>query len=334
MREIDFVVLWVDGNDPEWLREKSKYVISKKADGNVERYRDFENLQYLFRGIEKYAPWVRKVHFVTYGHLPSWLNIKHPKLSIVNHKDFIPEKYLPTFSANTIEHNLYRIESLSEQFVYFNDDMFLINSVKPENFFVDGMPKDTAALNVHCYKKSLKTQLMCVMDTGIINEHFNFHDSIKHDIRKWINPKYGKVIFRTLCLLMCPRFPGFYQHHLPSSLLKKTMRNLWDIEYEILDETCMHKFREQTDVNQWLYKEWELASGNFVPRSNKFGKSFFIDRDGVDILPNVCKYIEKQKGKIIAINDGEMNDDQFETVKKELINSFDKILPKKSSFEL
>ena len=63
-------------------------------------------LKYWFRAVEAYAPWVGQVHFITWGHLPEWLNTQCPKLHIVNHEDYIPEKYLPTFSANPIELNI------------------------------------------------------------------------------------------------------------------------------------------------------------------------------------------------------------------------------------
>ncbi len=39
------------------------------------RYRDWGTLKYLLRGIERFAPWVRTVHLVTWGHLPEWLNV-------------------------------------------------------------------------------------------------------------------------------------------------------------------------------------------------------------------------------------------------------------------
>ena len=80
---------------------------------------------------------MRKVHFVTWGHIPQWLNTKHPKLNIVCHEDFIPQKFLPTFNSHTIEWNFHRIPGLTEQFVYFNDDMFLLKPVYMEDFFKD-----------------------------------------------------------------------------------------------------------------------------------------------------------------------------------------------------
>ena len=54
-----------------------------------------------------------------------------------------PEEYLPTFNSHTIEMNLHRIKGLSEQFVYFNDDMFINKPMKPRDFFVHGKPCDT-----------------------------------------------------------------------------------------------------------------------------------------------------------------------------------------------
>ena len=141
---LDFVITWVDGNDKEWQKEKWTYSakndIISDNDDREERYRDWDNLQYWFRGIEKYAPWVRTIHFVTCGHLPAWLNTNHPKLHIVKHSDYIPKKYLPTFNSHTIEWNFHRIEGLSERFVYFNDDMFLFKPTSPEDFFLGNCP--------------------------------------------------------------------------------------------------------------------------------------------------------------------------------------------------
>lgn len=147
---IDFVITWVDGSDPAWQQEKRKTLeacgLKSAADDRKERYRDWDNLQYWFRGVEQFAPWVRKVHFVTWGHLPEWLNTSAPKLNIVNHEDFIPKEFRPTFNSHTIEWNLHRIQGLSERFVYFNDDMFLLDKVNPRDFFQGEKPVDMLAL--------------------------------------------------------------------------------------------------------------------------------------------------------------------------------------------
>ena len=98
---MDFVLIWVDGGDAEWQKEKAKYSGTPVGDAAA-RFRDWGLLKYWFRGVEKFAPWVDKVHFVTCGHTPEWLNLDHPKINFVKHSEYIPEKYLPTFNSHTI----------------------------------------------------------------------------------------------------------------------------------------------------------------------------------------------------------------------------------------
>ena len=148
MNEIDFVILWVDGNDPAWHEEFVRTRQAENDDASEIRYRDWRNLHYWFRSAERFAPWVQKVHFITWGHLPAWLRRDHPKLHIVNHRDFIPAEYLPTFNSNTIELNIHRIEGLADRFVLFNDDTFLTRGCWPEDFFRRGVPCDMARLSV------------------------------------------------------------------------------------------------------------------------------------------------------------------------------------------
>ena len=85
--KIDFVITWVDPSDPEWQKEKSKYESgSPEADIRELRYRDWGCLKYIFRGIEKYAPWVNKVFFITCNQIPTWLNTDYKKLYYIIYK--------------------------------------------------------------------------------------------------------------------------------------------------------------------------------------------------------------------------------------------------------
>ena len=107
---IDIVLPWVDFNDPAWRQDLEKY----KTDAiDFSQYRDWNNLEYVFRGIEKYMPWVNKIYFITCGHLPRWLDKNHPKLIIIEHTHFLKKDYLPLFSIIPIEINLHRIKGLS-----------------------------------------------------------------------------------------------------------------------------------------------------------------------------------------------------------------------------
>ena len=57
--DIDFVVTWVNMDDPEWQNEFSKYSGNKDNTKNgvsKARFRDYGFLKYWFRGVEKFAP--------------------------------------------------------------------------------------------------------------------------------------------------------------------------------------------------------------------------------------------------------------------------------------
>ena len=325
--KIDFVIPWVDPGDPKWQKERAQHAPGESADGSEIRYRDFDNLQYWFRGIEKFAPWVNKVHFITYGHLPPWLNTNHPKLNIVYHKDYIPEEYLPTFSSHVIEVNLHRIKGLSDQFVYFNDDIFVLKKIRPGDFFKDGLPRDVAALNISIKRDTINSHAVTNI-VYIINKHFNKRASIGRNFFKWYNPINGKYLIRTLLLALWGVFPGIQITHLTNAYLKSTFEKVWEAEGEELHRTSANKFRDKEDLMQNVFKFWQLASGSFKPRG-KIGKYFDLSIDSA----KACSAIRKQRYKIVCLND-QNEIENFETLKEEIITSFNKILPEKSEFEI
>ncbi|MDR1659737.1 MAG: Stealth CR1 domain-containing protein [Desulfovibrio sp.] len=135
---VDVVYTWVDGRDPVWLAKRSSRGLGAE---DANHYRDNGELRYSLRSLERFAPWVRRVHIVTDGQIPSWLNAGHEKLRLVAHRDIIPARFLPTFSSRVIEAHLHRIEGLAEHYVYFNDDFFLISPCFPGDFFTaNGLP--------------------------------------------------------------------------------------------------------------------------------------------------------------------------------------------------
>ncbi|MEH2930361.1 Stealth CR1 domain-containing protein [Candidatus Ventrimonas sp. KK005] len=334
--EIDCVILWVDGNDPKWLKEKNKYIKNDqrvKTDQEEKRFRDWGVLKYLFRGIEKNAPFFRKIFFVTCGQKPLWLNEKHPQLIMVNHDEFIPNQYLPTFNSHTIELNLHRIHGLSNHFVYFNDDMFLLDSLRPSNFFVNGMPCDSAVLNAFTAMKTEETYvfLSAVKDTSVINRHFKKKEVIRKNFFKYFNIKYGTDLLRTFSLLPWKHITGFVNYHLPYSLKKQYFFELWEKEYELLNDTCMHKFRTADDVNIWLLLYWQYAEGDFYPRAPKLGHVCSLENDGKK-NQEIFRLIKRKKRKIVVIND-EVKRGNYREIQHKLNQAFDYIYPEKSSYE-
>lgn len=330
--EIDIVIAWVDGSDPEWQREKAQFAPSSMPDSaSSVRYRDWDNLQYWFRGIEKFAPWVRRIHFITWGHLPEWLNTSSPKLHIVRHSDYIPQEYLPTFNSHTIELNMNRIEGLSEQFIYFNDDMFIIRPVEPEDFFRNGHPCDTYGLNCIYFGQNSAGHF-CGSDLEVINTEFKGQKKsiMKRNRKKWYSMKNGaKICLKTRLLSAWDWFPGFHYDHLPSAFLKSTLDEVWSKYGEVLDKTCRDRFRSESNVNQWLFKFWQLCKGCCEVRSPQFGRAFHIDDSNFGEL---CSTIRDQSCSMICVNDTPETTDP-ETKMLRVRECFEAILPESSSFE-
>lgn len=332
--QIDVVIIWVDPNDEKWQKEKLKYEKLQEGnnivtDASNKRYRDFENLKYIFRGIEKFMPWVNNVFFVTCGQKPEWMNEKCKKLKLVNHSDFMPKEYLPTFNCNPIELNLHRIQGLSENFIYFNDDMFILKPMKEKDFFYNNLPCESAILNAITPSNENVVSKIWFNDWAVINKYFNKKKSIKENFLKWYNIKYGKEVFRTIMLNNWNQFLGFRFTHLPTSMLKSTYDKVWNLEPELLEMVSKNRFRSEKDLSQYVLKDWQIAEGKFYPRSIKIGQIFNVSDENYKLVANV---IEKRKTKMICVND---TDDisNFEEVKYSINNAFEKILPDKSMFE-
>lgn len=328
---VDIVIPWVDGSDLDWLKERAQYSGEELRD---EWYRDWSLLPYFFRGIENFAPWISKVHFVTCGHIPSWLNTSCVKLNVVNHKDYIPKEYLPTFNSNTIELNFHRIPDLADKFILFNDDMFLVSPVKESDFFKKGLPRH---FGIHVPNRISKGDFFYYPfnNTAVINDYFPMRKSVLKNFSKWFNPKYGVNNLSTLLMMPFPAFYGFYESHLPIPYKKSDFKKVWNKEWETLDRECSNRFRTSTGVNHWLIENWATVEGEFYPQSIKgYGRAFYASDLTLNKIDQVASYIVKQKGKVICINDGNIADSEFDQVVSSLKEAFESILPKKSCFEL
>lgn len=345
---IDFVVTWVDGSDAAWRAQKAEWLAKEDPEAATDwltgekRYRDWGLLRYWFRGVEECAPWVRTIHFVTWGHLPEWLDTSNPKLNLVKHLDFIPTKYLPTFNSHTIELNLHRIPGLAEHFVYFNDDMYLLKEVHEEDFFKDGLPRDFAGLN--CGFLSREFTDYRPFNAMVINEHFDKKEVIRKNRRLWLNPIYGPTcLAKTLALLPWKRFSAMQTDHLPINFLKSTFKEVWEADPKILDRSCAQRFRGEAAVSPWLMRDWQRAKGEFVPKGAELDSSLCCGTNpgtfNEDVLrtatvDETLALIEHPKGTgMICINDYCNSYEEFERWGTVLHAAFERHFPRKSGFE-
>ena len=332
--EIDIVILWVDGSDPAWLAQKKEYLPPAEADSDsVNRYRDWGLLPYWFRAIESYAPWVRTVHFATWGHVPAFLNLDAPKLHVVKHTDFIPAEYLPTFSSHAIEMNIHRIPGLAEHFIYFNDDIFLLRPMEPTDFFRNGLPCTYGREVPWTFSGEVGIwSHAAANDLGVINAHFSKKEAIRHHRDKFYSKCYGwKNNLRTFMLntFFPDYFTGFQNLHAPVAYRKRTFQEVWAAEPELLDSTCRNRFRNSGDVNQWVCLWWQVASGNFAPGV----VDNVVSSATAGNLEAMCGIIEHQTHDFVCINDPE-GDVDVEALSQRLKQAFENVLHEKSGFEI
>ena len=147
---IDAVITWVDGDDPAHRIKSAQYmaqceqVLNENA-SNPHRWEQSDEIYYCLLSIQNHAPWVRHIWIVVEEEGPDLSRLSdalREKIRIVLHEQIFAghTHVLPTFNSLAIESMMWRIEGLAERFLYFNDDVFLTSSLRPEDVFVGKNP--------------------------------------------------------------------------------------------------------------------------------------------------------------------------------------------------
>lgn len=328
---IDFVILWVDMNDSTWQKDFAQFATAKQTDKdstNSARFRDNGFLRYWFRGVEKFAPWVNKIHFVTCGQKPEWLNTDNPKLNLINHKDIIPQEFLPTFNSGVIERYIYKIPDLSEHFVFFNDDCYIINHISSERFFKNGLPCDIAIFQ---YNLSLAPYyVMLKNNIRIINSRFDKKTILRRDQDKWFYKGYGSKCRMNHLLKTYNKFITLRVHHNAQPYLKQSFEEVWNYAESELTRTSRNRFRDKSDYTHELFRTWQICMGNFEPYNTYVDTKMFP----LMVRPKCAiSAIYEQSYSLICLNDNK-NIRNYDGLMQEIGAAFSHILPQKSSFEL
>lgn len=135
---IDIVYTWVDQDDPEFQETLGCYRGTENRNtSSAARFQSHDELKYSLRSIEEYAPWYNHIYIVTNGQVPSWLN-ENDNISIIHHNQILDREYLPTFNSHVIGSALHKIPGLSENYIYFNDDVLLLRPIARRDAFSDG----------------------------------------------------------------------------------------------------------------------------------------------------------------------------------------------------
>ena len=315
--QIDVVYLWVNSNDKKWQNkrrnsfdiflnnDKDNIALYANTDG---RFRDNGELIFNLRCLENFFPKHGHVYIVTDEQRPEWLS-QNKNVTIIDHKDIIPNKVNSIFASANIESYIHHIPNLSENFFYLNDDIFFGMPVdkqwwfdKELKYFYDNEPHDEYS--------ELQSMLLSPINASIQS-------------KLWLKEKYKNYKHQNIALAHAPR------------PYKKSL--LFKIEREAID--LFNKVRS-TNFRSW---KTPAVLVDFVPRwleHHGYAKikqmhTLYIESGSNDIETKLDQ-LTQEFGKIpfFCINDtcdnAEASDKRLLLVKEKL----QKILPKKSSFEI
>ena len=291
---MDAVITYVNGLDPVWQKDYEKHTNIPALE---KRFRDWGTLKYLLRGIEKYMPFIRNVYLVVSheSQVPEWTDCNN--LHIVLHKDIIPAEYLPTFNSTAIEMFLHRIEGLDEEFLYFNDDMFPVDTCKPEDFFREG--KGVIGMKKH------------ILATGMYKKQCNNSSNFA---RKALGFSSSYIFLRP--------------QHICSPMLKSLCDELYD-NYENEIKKTVTRLREEKNLNQYLYLDYMFYKGRII-NENIPKKHFSL---AIASAKQIRTFLQNPSRKMVCINDVHLSEQKYEELRTAIIEAFENHFPGLSRFE-
>lgn len=229
MEKIDAVITWVDGSKPDYQRKLKEYL----TDNNTLKRQYFQanEINLCVASIVKYAPFIRKIFIVTDKQRPNLDSIKHlvtlDKVEIIDHEEIFRDNKdcLPTFNIRSIDALLFKIKKLSDKFIYFNDDMFLVKETSQEDWFINNKAVLTGVWAKTYNKQVIKT--------------------ISHRIKKFLNvrPSFNAAQSKAANIVgFHDRY--FKSYHCGRPQIKSVIKNFYDKNPERLKNQIRHKFRD------------------------------------------------------------------------------------------
>lgn len=291
---MDAVITYVNGADPLWHADYKAFAGEPML---AKRFRDWGTLRYLFRGIESNMPFVDRVFLVVSreSQVPDWVN--RETVTVVLHKDFIPEDRLPTFNASMIEMFLHRIPGLGERFLYLNDDIFPLRPVVADDLYKDGRP--AKKMSLHLFAPNAFKRLCRCSDRAA---------------RKASGKRPSPFFLRP-------------QHSI-TPMLKSVCEEVFQkLEPQIMES--LSPVRRDGNFNQYLFSDYLYYTGRAVSRRISHKHCSLA----VYSAKEIAGFILEPKTDFVCINDVEMPQMRFVESREVLMNAFALAFPNRSRYE-
>jgi len=223
--------------------------------------------------------------------------------------------HLPTFNSVSIESNFYNLpEEVSNCFLYFNDDVFLKESVEPNEFF---------------YGDGEQYLFETLLEVG--PRLYRQYDQLDDYIRALIlNGRLMDEVFNTR---------GVYRRkadHGVQVFDRKILLKMEELVGPELDLSSSHKQRDINDIQiSFIYNQFAKKFQNgFTPKRN-FNFYGALASDLYSLKTTLMKAL-RSSAKVVCLNDGldSTNVNQYELSLWTITNFFDTLFPHPAPWEI
>lgn len=303
--DVDAVYLWVDDKDPEWQARRAKYAPSKQSDASsvsTSRFRQFGELAASIAMLAEHAPFIRNVFIVVDQQRPDLSTLPSDlpfEIKLVNHSEFIPAEYRPTYSSRAITANLHRIDGLAERFLYCNDDVFIAKPSSASDWFT----QDGVRLRYTSTPMPERTSL--AEDEVIYNARYKTIDIA--DEHGW------------------PNIEGMPEHG-PHPFLRSVMRELWQDFVVDMNAVSTAKFRTADGIlPEWLHNLAARATGRGeLVRGS--GYKYIAINDQGSLLAIINMLLNRGRILTVCLNDVSEVPDESRLSEAKLARRFNRVL--------
>jgi len=284
--DIDLVYTWVDGSDPNHVRERQLcYKQFYGVDSNSSfRFRNAGEIYQSIQSAQKFAPWIRHIFVVVANDSQKQLfengNTLNLECTLVTHAQiFSDAEDLPTFNSHSIEANLHNIPGLAEHFLYANDDTFFGTYCEPSLFF------DRKGMPLVCFSKNIMIRSVA----GGQHESFAWgrvnNSRLLDKLTRTRNPNRLEIVHQIRP--MCKTFMvAAWRHPTISPYLQRTSQA---------------RFRSSTDLEPiGFVLHWKYANGTITSASVRSAVFSIDDKSNLD---DIFYKIRTQMYQLYCVND-------------------------------
>lgn len=284
MDPIDAVISWVDGYEANYQQKLSAFCRQQGIDQAIAveptRIQQCNEIHYCLHSLRRFASWIRTIYIITNQQIPATVSALQGsafgnKIKIIDQNDLLKELSLstPVFNSLSIEWLIWCIEGLSNQFLYLNDDFFIIRELEPDDFFRNGQV--------------------------VLRGHWKVQEEQKrlYKIKKYCSKWFGgyKANPHRAWQEKSARLAGWDKHfyllpHAPFPLIKKTFDDYMAKKPELFTANVRYPFRHAEQVSSIpLMAHLDIREKRVV----------YDDSNGQAIMVNgACHSLEKIRSRL------------------------------------